>query len=109
MAEVNREYQLGLRSLAPPPRRRRAVRFDEKTWKVTFAGQIYPISNPRVFHVYRAIVGAAGRTVSSEELHRLPGCKGARIDRLLKKLPQGLRDTIASMAMPGGGYFFRLP
>jgi hypothetical protein len=82
---------------------------DPLTQTVTLDGESIRVEDPRAFLVYQAIAAAGGAIVTTDELNKLPSCKG-RIDRILRDyLPEKLRQTYGSKVGNGGGYWLRLP
>jgi hypothetical protein len=84
---------------------------DQSTWTVTFDGKEFVIDNPRAFKVFQAIAKADGSHVSSPAIRKaVQGCNEAtRIDVILKRLPDELRELIIGKPGNGSGYALRLP
>jgi hypothetical protein len=78
------------------------LQIDLQTNTATFDGCTFGDLDPDALQVLDVIWKARGVWVSSEELKALPGLDGARVDRLLKKLPDKLRRLITGAT--GKGY-----
>ncbi len=73
---------------------------------VALDGKQYSSLDPVALRFLQAIHGAS-RPISGRELERLPGCKGKRVDRCLKKLPAALQQIVRGET--GKGYWIELP
>jgi hypothetical protein len=82
---------------------------DEQTSRVTLDDETFPIGDPGLLASLQRLKEAGeGTLVPTEELKKLPGCKG-NLSRRLNRLLPPLRNIVKSKKGQGGGYWLRLP
>jgi hypothetical protein len=84
------------------------LRIDPTTKTITLRRKSETITNARAFNALLLIARAKGNVVSSQEIQKIPGCKG-RPDKVLSPLPEWVRELIPSQPGRGGGYALTLP
>ena len=67
------------------------VKLDKETYRLDLS----------LMKIFAAIVTSRGDWIASPQLQKLPGCRGKRIDRELKKLHNKLRELIESQSPKG--------
>jgi hypothetical protein len=87
----------------------RRLDVDEDTQSVTLDGQTATIKNPRAFKFFQLVSEAKGSCVPSEEIRSKIRGAPARLDRLIKELPDWVQDLIKSKRGWHGGYSIALP
>jgi hypothetical protein len=65
--------------------------------------------DPTAFRLFQKIADARGDIVRGEVLRTLPGLAGAKLSRVLKRMPKAVRDLIRSKPAGNGGYWLQLP
>jgi hypothetical protein len=93
------------RLIKDPPHGR--LQFDDMTHTVTFDGIPSSGLDPEAYKAFKAIMNANGEKVTHNRLANVPGLKGKRLDRVLKRLPPKLRRMIRTR--PGSGTWGELP
>ncbi len=92
------------------PSRPQRLRLDSETQSVWLDGQIIGENiNPKAFQFFKKIAESEGNIVSGDILRTLPGARGAKLGRFLKKLPPAVKKLVQSKPRAGGGYWLRLP
>jgi hypothetical protein len=86
---------------------------DRATKTVRLDGSSFLIENPRAFSIFQRLFDADGEIVTTKQLNELPGCKGDRLDRVIKKMliykHKKLRRIIRTKVGRGGGYWITCP
>ena len=82
---------------------------DDSTKIITYDGTEFSIDDPSAFRIIAKLIDLRGIAISGEELRELKGCRGKRIDQVIRDLHPKLKGLILSKPGNNGGYWITLP
>jgi hypothetical protein len=89
---------------SPPRLPEGVLHVHTESQSVTWCGQRYAFQHWKTFLFFKALAQRPEEFLRADEIK----CGYARVDRLLRNVPEALRSLIESAACPGGGYRLRV-